>query len=204
MIYDLPDVDLDVAHRDAAIAALKGFVLASNLNTDQLTPHPTGLYLQQVPADPVTGLAAFPYDVAEAFGYYKIDVLTNSVYVGIDHEDHLLDLLDEPTDWNWFQDVDFTRSLFHFGGMVEAGLSMAEVVASYRPQSVDDLACLMAIKLPAKKYLIGEKWPKVRECIWLKEPSGKPQFKKSHAVSYALAVTVDAKLKAPDWFGPRT
>lgn len=203
MIYDLPDVDLDVANRDAAIGALKGFVLASQLNADTLRPHPTGLYLQRMPQDPITGLAAFPYDVAEEFGFYKIDVLSNSVYHGIDHEDHLLDLLDEPIKWEWFLDQDFTRTLFHFGGMVEGDLSMAEVVASYAPCSVDDLACLMAIKLPAKKYLIGEHWDEVRKRIWVKEPSGKPQFKKSHAVSYALAVTVDAKLKAPDWYGSR-
>lgn len=196
--YELPDVDLDVADRDAAIRALPELILASQLNParDDLVGHNTGGYLQHVPVDPISGRCAFPYEIAEAAGYSKIDILPNHVYQGVDHEDHLRDILDHPTDWGMFLDVEFVRSLFHFGGQVDAELSMAQVVVFYEPKSVQDIACLVAMKMPAKRYLIGEPWEVVREKIWIREPkSASMQFRKSHSFSYSLVVIVDAKLK---------
>jgi hypothetical protein len=201
MSFDLPDIDIDVAHREHALSVLKGFTVASQVVKEQLIPHNTGIYLQRIPSDPLNHLAAFPYEAAEVFGYAKIDILPNNYYQGVEHEDHLKDLLDAPVDWDWFLDEEFIATLFHFGGTVDKDLSMAKLVTLYAPQSIPDIACLLAIKLPGKRYLIGEPWEKVRENIWKKETSGLPTFKKSHSYSYALVVIMDAQLKAPEHFG---
>src|SRR6185437_13721446 len=95
---------------------------------------------------------------------------------------------------------DFVKTLFHFGGMVDRETTMADVVAAYEPQDIADLAHLVAIKLPAKKHLIGESWEMLRREMWIKDDQKRPQFKKAHSFSYSLAVVVDVQLKAPGFF----
>ena len=201
MIRELPDVDIDLADRNAGLAALTGLVQASQLNqtgTD-LARHASGIYLEKIPVDPISGLAAFPYDDAETLGYHKIDLLTNTVYAGLEHEDHLLDLLDQPIQWEWFLDPEFNRSLFHFGGHVDRSLTMGDVVSWYEPGSVTDLAILVALKMPGKKHLIGLDWYEIKEKIWIREDRG-IQFKKSHSIAYGMVVGIDARRKAPDYY----
>jgi hypothetical protein len=186
----LPDVDLDVAKRDVALAALPGAVQASVDSKGRLVAHPSGIYLQRVPVDPVTGLSAFPYDAAELFGYYKIDVLANSVYTRIRDPEHLESLMAMPVDWSWFEDAEFVSTLFHFHNN-----DMGGIVSRAQPASVDQLAMLIAIKMPAKRHLIGAPWNTIRERIWEKDPEGRAQFKKSHSIAYAYVVLLDAKLR---------
>jgi len=192
----LPDVDIDFADRTLAVALFDTAVSASQVGPHRtLTRHPSGMHFQNIPVDPITGLSAFPYEDAERLGYYKLDFLSNSVYTGVKGVDHLDAILARPVDWAWFTDPKFVGTLFHFGGRVDRNRTMADVVASYAPTSVDDLAVLIAIKLPAKRHLIGRPWPEVRSRIWEKDPQGRPQFKKSHSFAYAYAVVVDAHLK---------
>jgi hypothetical protein len=197
---DLPDVDLEVVRRDEVAGLFGTAVPASQITNNRLVRHNTGLYFQDIPVNPLTGLAAFPYKLAEELGFLKIDLLSAPYpYEGVDSMDELRALLVEPIDWSWFKVPEFVATLFQFDGMVNADLTVGEVVAYYEPQSIDDLACLVAIIRPGKKHLIGEPWETVRAQIWDKEGRGH-QFKKSHAVAYALAVGIDARLKSPDFF----
>ncbi len=200
MAHEIPDVDLDVKERDKVVTLFPNAIVASQVAKDNLVAHKTGMYFQRVPRDPVTLLAAFPYEMAEEIGYYKVDFLSNHVYGQIRDMAHLDELLAIPVNWEMFQCVEFVRTLFHFGGEVDHTLSVAEVVALYKPQSVLDLAHLVAMKLPAKKHLISESWEKVRAEMWIKDPEKRPQFKKSHSVAYALCILIDAQLKALNFF----
>lgn len=192
----LPDVDIDVKDRDNIVGLFSHATMASQLDdTPRLIKHKTGVHFQAIPTDPDTGFSVFPYDVAEELGYYKVDFLPNHVYDQIESMEQRDELLNAPVDWSWFLDREFVRTLFHLGGTVGSGKTMADVVADYQPDSIDDIAHLIAIKLPAKKHLIGESWDKIRQEMWDKNPDGKPQFKRSHAYAYALVVILDAQLK---------
>lgn len=193
---EIPDVDIDVADHDTAAALFADRAVPASeyvKSEGVLVPHAAGVYLQKIPRHPVSRLAAFDYKLAESLGYYKFDLLTNSVYQRVESVDHLRRLLAEPIDWNWFMDQRFVSTLFHLQ-------QMAETVSEYAPQSVLDLACMVAIKMPAKRYLIGEPWEVVREKIWLPEPEKGRMFKKSHAIAYGIVVGLDARLKAPEFF----
>lgn len=194
---DIPDVDIDVANHDDAVKPFTTAIVASQMANGQIVKHNVGLYFQNIPVNPLNGLAAFEYHHAEALGYYKVDVIAAGVYQNITSQEHLRQLLDEPIEWWWFENPEFVGSLFQLG-------NWGDLVAEYKPQSIMDLAMLVAIIRPGKKYLKGQSWDVVREKIWLVEPveEARPKpFKKSHAVAYALVVGLDARLKAPEFFG---
>jgi hypothetical protein len=202
MKTDLPDVDIEVLHREEVIKLFPEVVKASQIAGNKLVPHNSGIYFQKIPVNPLNGLASFPHHEAEDQGFYKVDLLScPNPYVGIESMDEIRALLAAPIDWDWFLDAEFVSTLFHFNGIVYEGLTMADVVAYYAPKSINDIAMLIAIKLPAKKHLIGEDWETIRANIWEKEPEGKGKpFKRSHAVAYALVVGIDARRKAPLFF----
>jgi len=189
----MPDIDIDVADRNQAVAALPTAVPACQIHNGLIMPHGSGVYLQRIPVNPLNNWAAFPYKHAEGLGFIKLDLLNNAVYQNIESQDHLRRLMEEPINWEWFKNVDFVSRLFHFH-------DMAPTVVQYEPRSILDLACMMAIKLPTKKYLVGQSWEVIREKIWIKEHGEAKQFKKGHAVAYALVAAVDARVKAPQFF----
>jgi len=190
----IPDVDLDVSDRDTVIKLFPEAVIASENAKEQLVTHKTGLYFQQIPKDPATGLAAFPYKMAEDLGYYKIDFIANHVYDLIGSMEELDEILELPVDWSWFTDQRFfdpndrNHCLTHLGGYLD-------LCRKYKPKSVEDIAVLIAVIRPAKKGLIGRPWGEIQEEIW-KVTAGNYSFKKSHAIAFALLVTVHAKLIA--------
>lgn len=196
----LPDVDIDLKDRDS-VANLFEFTPASELNPEQtrLVKHKTGLHPQAVPVEPETGLCVFPYAHANDLDYYKIDLIPNHIYDEIESRDHLRELVAAPIDWNWFLDARFYvrdtpigESLTHLG-------SYYDLVRKYPPGSIEDIAILLALLRPGKHDLIGLAWDKIKEMIWQPTSSGATKayvFKKPHAFSFALMVTVHAKLIA--------
>lgn len=199
---DIPDVDLDVAYYDKALAALSGYVVASENTNGKLTKHKNGIYFQQVPVDPETGFSAFPYQEAEELNYYKIDILHVRVYEMVKSEELLQQLLEEPVNWEWFLDERFFENddgryrLTHLA-------NHHYLCEMYPPKSVEDVAILLAVIRPRKSYLIGQSWERIKELIWKKLPEENPNneakkyhFKKSHGIAYALLVTLHARLIA--------
>jgi|ERR1700733_14611505 len=202
-----PDVDIEVQHRDRVAALFSMAIPASQIvgqpDRQKLALHRTGLHFQKIPRHPISGFAAFPYEEAEVLGYYKIDLLSASVYDDFASQDDLRAVLAQPINWEWFKNVDFVSTLFHMHENVYLPgeeIRLAEVVAAYAPRSIPDLAIMLAVKLPAKKHLIGESWETLREAIWVKEKGGKAQFKRSHATAYSVVVGLDARIKAPGFF----
>ena len=97
------DIDIDFIDRDAALMGL-AHIDASALRKNERTKHPSGVYFQNIPVDPLDGLAVPDYEEAENQGYFKIDFLNNNVYAGIHDEDHLIELLNKEPEWDLLED----------------------------------------------------------------------------------------------------
>ncbi len=194
-VGEIPDVDLDVKDRDKAVAALRNFVPASQVNNDKMTAHNTGVYFQKVPADPVSGLSAFPYKEAEEVGYFKVDIIPNHVYDLVESNEELQELLDAPVDWDWFLDKRFFEAEDRRYQLTHLA-NYHHLCEMYPPKSVEDISCLIAMIRPGKKYLVGQPWERVKEEVWVKPEGDEYFFKKSHSVAFAVLVVLHAQLIA--------
>jgi len=184
------DIDIDFADRNRALAAMP-HVPASIIRDGKITKHNTGVYFHLAPIDPVTGLCSMDYEAAETRGLFKIDMLNVGVYEMVRDEQHLLDLMSRPLDWNVFQDHQFVAKLFHLG-------NYADLCARCKPQSISDIAMLLALIRPGKKHLQQRcetrGFSSISSEIWQKEDGEAYEFKKSHAHGYAVLVYVHANL----------
>ena len=61
-------------------------------------------------------------------------------------------------------------------------------------KSIEQLAAVLAIIRPAKRYLLDKTWTEIMEEVWIKPTDGSYFFKKSHAVAYAQAIVVQMNL----------
>lgn len=182
----ITDIDIDFADRDAALAHVT-HVPASMLKDKELKRHNVGVYLHDVPVDPITGLCAFEYKRAEENGFFKMDFLNVSVYKDVRDTAHLEKLMSTEPMWELLEDEVFVDSLFHLSGHFD-------IVVQMKPRSVVQLAMVLAMIRPAKRHLIGKPWNEVEQEVWLPSPDGLFGFKKSHAISYALVIQVQMNL----------
>lgn len=182
----MPDIDLDFVDREQALTLFK-HIGASRIDDNKLVKHNTGVYLHAVPVNAVTGLCAVPYDHADQEGYFKIDFLNVGIYKGIRNEDHLDQLLAQEPLWDLLLDREFVDLLFHLNGHVD-------ILKKTIPTSVEQLAAVLAMIRPAKRYLIGKDWTTILSEVWIKPTNGDYYFKKSHATAYAVAVIVQMNL----------
>jgi hypothetical protein len=182
------DIDIDVANRDEALKSIR-HVRASNIDKNgKFLMHNVGIYVQDIPANPVTGAATFEYKVAEEIGYHKIDILNNSIYEDVIDEDHLDDLCEESmVQWDLLEHEEFVEQLPHLSGHFY-------VVDSIRPRSIEDLAIVLALIRPAKKHLVGKTIYEIEDEIWNKPLDGSYYFKKGHAISYSMSLVVKINL----------
>jgi len=182
----MPDIDIDFADRTLALD-LVDHVVASRLENQQLTKHNTGVYLHKAPIDPVTGLCQIPYDQAEDQGLFKIDFLNVGIYKGVRDEAHLVELMSREPLWDLLEQEEFTDLLFHVNGH-------GSILKSMKPRSIEQLAAVLAMIRPAKRYLVGKSWSEVLDEVWKKPEDAEYYFKKSHATAYAVAVVVQMNL----------
>jgi len=63
-----------------------------------------------------------------------------------------------------------------------------------KPKTIPQLAAVLAMIRPAKRYLIGKDWTTVMNEVWIKPEGDEYYFKKSHATAYAAAVIVQMNL----------
>jgi hypothetical protein len=143
--------------------------------------------MHEVPVNSLTGLSAIPYDIAEEKEYFKIDFLNVSIYKGIKNEVHLAQLMETVPLWDLLLDDAFTDLLFHVNGH-------GSILKEMKPESVEQLAAILAMIRPAKRHLIGKDWITVMREVWTKPENDEYFFKKSHATAYAVAVVVQMNL----------
>ena len=148
--------------------------------------HPSGVYIESVPVDPVTGQAAFDYK--NDYGFMKVDMLNNTAYEGFHSKEDILAAIESDIDWSDFYDPAIVETLPHIG-------KHYDLVSTVAPKSVIELADCLALIRPAKKNLLSKYMrnpQSVRRNSLYKRPSdpGLNYFKKSHAVSYAMMILV--------------
>ncbi len=182
----MPDIDIDFVDREQALNLFK-HVVASRVDNGNLVKHNTGVYLHEVPVNAKSNLCAVPYDQAEDRGYFKIDFLNVGIYKGVQNEEHLIQLMNTEPLWDLLLDDGFIQNLFHVNGH-------GSILRQMKPTSIEQLAAVLAMIRPAKRYLIGKDWTTVMNEVWVKPDNDEYFFKKSHATAYAVAVVVQMNL----------
>ena len=179
----MPDIDIDFADRTAILEKFQHRI--AKLDTGK--KHNTGIYFTEIPYNPVDNMSTLNYEEAENRGYFKIDFLNVSIYKHVTNEQHLIHLMKKEPLWDLLQEKDFVDQLFHVNGH-------AEILQKLKPQSIEQLAAVLAMIRPAKRYLIGKDWTTVMTEVWTKPENDEYFFKKSHATAYAVAVVVQMNL----------
>ena len=182
----MPDIDIDFIDRNSALQLFK-HIPASRIDNDRLVKHNTGVYLHNVPTSAVEAVCSVPYDHAVAEEYFKIDFLNVGIYKGVRDETHLIQLMETEPLWDLLEQEEFVNLLFHVNGH---GFILQEM----KPKNVEQLAAILAMIRPAKRYLIGKDWTTVMTEVWTKPENDEYFFKKSHATAYAVAVVVQMNL----------
>ena len=185
------DIDIDMKNRDDVLKVLNCVRSTETITEDGFTAHKTGIHLDNIPVDPVSGLAAIPYKEAEALGYQKIDLLNVSAYDNVRDREHLKVLATTEPNWDLFLYPEICEQLFQLKNYV----SLLNV---WKPKSIDELAMILAMIRPGKRNCQTlYSWEEVREQIWdystvATDANGKKlnYFKKPHAYSYSLLIIV--------------
>ena len=180
------DVDIDVGDRDKVLNLIK-HTPASMRNVTPIRKHSSGVYITDIPYDPVNDMATIDYAEAEERGYFKLDLLNVHVYNLIKDEEHLLRMMQEPN-WSLLKKRSFVLELIHLGNQADSVSRMPEPI-----DSIPRLAMFLAAIRPAKRHLLGRPWKEINETVWEKDPTGY-HFKRSHSLAYAQLVVVHMNL----------
>jgi hypothetical protein len=181
------DIDIDVGNRDQLLKLID-HVPASMNQDERVSKHNTGIYVNPIPNNPISGLCNIDYKQAEELGYIKLDILNVHVYNQITDNDHLDRLLASNPDWSQLRDPEFVSKLIHVNGHFD-------LLRQHFPDTMDKLAMVLALIRPSKRYLIGKTWRQINEEIWIKPEQGY-YFKKAHAYGYAQLVMIHMNLLA--------
>lgn len=179
------DVDIDLADRDQLVNLLNP-PAALIVREKEEEKHKTGVYFQDIPFDPQTNVATIDYKKAEEYGYFKIDFLNVSLYQDVKSETHLVELITREPQWELLEYKEVVEKLFHIN-------NYHYLTSRLKPRTVEELAMILAIIRPSKKYLQKEKWDKIKAEVWQKPKDGY-HFKRAHAISYAMAIVVQLNL----------
>ena len=179
----MPDIDIDFANRDVILEKVRHRVAKLN----ETKKHNTGVYFTEIPSNPVTNISTIDYKTADKRGYFKLDFLNVSLYKNIRNEDHLNTLIAKEPIWSLLEHTDFVEQLFHVG-------DHGSILEKMKPQSVEELAMVLAIIRPGKRHLLGKTWNDMKETIWKKPTNNEYYFKKAHAIAYAMAIVVQMNL----------
>lgn len=182
----MTDIDIDFVDRSKVLDIVK-HIPAS---IDGIKKHNTGVYVQPIPVNPLTGNATIDYKTAEDRGYFKLDFLNVSAYQGVRSEDHLVQLLDTEPLWDLLHEKEICDQLFHVNGY--HGL-----LKELNPSSVEELAMVLAMIRPGKKHLVpickDQGFQAIKDDIWTKVEDSY-FFKRAHAISYAAVIVVQLNL----------
>ena len=178
------DVDIDMADRDKFLELVDN-IPASIKRDGEFEKHNTGVYFQPIPSFPIEGYSTIDHKEAEEMGYFKVDFLNNHVYEGIKDEVHLDKLLNTEPMWELFGHKEIVEQLFHIGNHYE-------IVKQHMPKSIEQLAMILAMIRPGKRYLVGNTWEVIQKDVWQKTEDY--FFKRSHAIGYATLIIVQLNL----------
>lgn len=183
------DVDIDCQTTFDPTKVFPTWLRASVVRDGKLTPHPCGVYPQSAAKDPMTGLAAIPYDQAGDFGFLKVDFLHLNAYAAFKSRTEIDELIALEPNWSLLQ-LDSTHAkLFQLA-------KHGEMLKNLKPKNIMELADCMALIRPGKKAFIGlysKNKSEARKILYAKDDKGY-SFKKSHALAYAYVVVLQLHL----------
>jgi hypothetical protein len=181
------DIDIDLADRDQLLRLIRATPARQDVN-GQARRHNSGVYVTDIPQDPVNACAAIDYETAEQLGYFKIDLLNMTVYQLIKTPEHYEQMLVATPPWSrLWTDPDWARQLAHIG-------NYTDLLVAMRPDSIPRMAAFISIIRPGKAHLQNRPWEEVFASVWDGDNSRGFVFKKSHAISYASLVALHMNL----------
>lgn len=181
------DIDIDLADRDQLLKLIKA-TPARQTNQGRVRAHNSGVYVTDIPYDPVHRCAAIDYEQAEELGYFKIDLLNMTVYQLIRDQAHYETLLAQEPPWSrLWTDPDWAQQIVHIG-------NYTELLRSMKPDSIPRLAAFISIIRPGKAHLQNKDWDTVFASVWDKDNSQGFVFKHAHAIGYAVLVSLHMNL----------
>lgn len=181
------DIDLDFADRESILKLIDA-VPARQWHQGQVRRHNSGVYVTDIPYDPVNQCAAIDYETAEQLGYFKIDFLNMSVYQLIKSPEHYEEMLSLDPPWTrLWTDPTWAKQLVHVGNYTDLLISM-------KPDSIPRMAAFISIIRPGKAHLQNQPWDQVFESVWDGDNTRGFVFKHSHAISYAALVALHMNL----------
>ena len=181
------DIDIDFANREQILSIIN-HIPARQIVQGQVRRHNSGIYVTDIPRDPVNNCAAIDYEQADQRGYFKIDFLNMGVYQLIKDLKHYKEMLDADPPWaRLWQDTAWAGQLVHVG-------NYTELLKSMRPDSIPRMAAFISIIRPGKAHLQNKTWSDVFDSVWDGDDSRGYTFKKSHALSYAALVSLHMNL----------
>ena len=181
------DVDIDFPDRQQVLNVIK-HIGASIIKDGNKTSHNTGVYVTEIPHDPINNRATIDYHDAEERGYIKLDFLNVGLYSQVRDEKHLTELMEQEPPWHKLYEREFCSRLSHIGNHYDILLRMPEAV-----NTIARLAMFLAVIRPAKRHLIGLPWIEVAKTVWEKTDESY-SFKMSHSISYSHLVAVHMNL----------
>lgn len=181
------DIDLDLADRNILLNLIDA-VPARQQHQGQVRRHNSGVYVTDIPYDPVNECAAIDYEEAERRGYFKIDLLNMSVYELVKSPEHYAEMLAKEPNWSrLWTDPEWAKKLAHVG-------NYTDLLATMKPDSIPRMAAFIAIIRPGKAHLQNKPWSEVFESVWDGDDSKGFVFKHSHSISYAALVALHMNL----------
>ena len=180
------DIDIDI-DPGADLNHLR-MIRASMVENGLLKQHPVGIYLQNIPVDRDSNLAAIPYQKAQDFDFIKIDLLHLNLLKSFESREEVLAVLSMEPDWSLLLSKQIVEKLFHIK-------KHYELVCKCKPTSVEDLADILALIRPNKTILI-DKYIKskseVRKVLY--DKIDESDLRRSHAIAYALNIVLQMNL----------
>lgn len=180
------DVDIDVFNREIILEKIPHVDAMINSNGD-IKRHNTGVYFQRIPKNPFTNISTIDHEVAEGLGFFKVDILNNSIYDGVRDEAHLVELLEKEPNWDLLEHSEFVEQLYQIG-------SYPQLLKKLKPRNIEQLSMVLAVIRPSKKHLQNSTWDVIEKEVWVKPTDGQYHYKKSHSIAFAASIVVQMNL----------
>lgn len=178
------DIDIDFANRESVLTLIQH--IPARLGNGR--KHNSGVYVTDIPVDPLAKCAAIDHEDAEQRGYFKLDFLNMSVYNLIQSPAHYEIMLNTTPPWQrLWTDSSWAAQLVHVG-------NYTDLLKIMKPDSIPRMAAFISIIRPGKAHLQNRPWAEVFASVWDGDESHGYTFKKSHAVSYAALVALHMNL----------
>lgn len=178
------DVDIDLPDRAELLKHIKH--ISARLETGK--PHNSGVYVTDIPVDPINNISSLDYKTAESRGYFKLDFLNMSVYKSVKSPEHYAELLNKEPNWSrLWTDTTWSQQLVHIG-------NYTELLKTMKPDNIQRMAAFISVIRPGKAYLQNKSWTDVFATVWDGDDSKGYTFKKSHSLGYAMLVALHMNL----------